>query len=97
MPTTGYRTTFIDPDYRRDPKTDWYCVRCQKDLKPGQPHRFIAFELDHGEAAIHADDWDTARDAITSERTMGAEAFIVGPVGMECAGKIGVEFTRASP
>ncbi len=25
----------LDPDFRRDPKTGYYCVVCQRDLKAG--------------------------------------------------------------
>ena len=88
-----YRTSFIDPDYRRDPKTDRYCYRCQRDLKPGQPFRYIAYELDRPEA-IHADDWEAAKIEIVARRAPHLDAFVIGPVGMDCARKIGLEFTR---
>ena len=28
------RKVQLDGDFRRDPKTERYCVRCQKDIKP---------------------------------------------------------------
>lgn len=90
-----YRTTFTDPHYHRRPKTLFFCVRCQKDLKPGQPHRFIAYELDTQEA-VHGEDWEIARTEITARRKH-REPFVVSPVGVDCARRIGLEFTRESP
>lgn len=35
------RSVFLDYDARRTTKTKRYCVRCQRDLKPGQPARVV--------------------------------------------------------
>jgi hypothetical protein len=43
---TTARTIHIsafDPDFRRAPKTNDFCFRCQKDLKPGQARRWLTF------------------------------------------------------
>lgn len=80
-----------NPDFRRKPKTDVYCWRCQKDLAPNQPKRWVVFTAD-GSAIIHPDDLPDASTAYGDEwhvnNTMGAF-----PVGMDCAKKIGMEWT----
>jgi hypothetical protein len=88
-----FRTKFIDPDYRRDPKTERFCVRCQKDLKPGQPFRVIHL-VDGGPFALHRDD-EAAYQAQSAAAPGGQDAGELGcfPVGMDCARKIGLEFT----
>lgn len=88
-----HRTRFIDPDYRRSPKTLFFCARCQKDLAADQAHRFIAYELDDP-CAIHSEDWEIAKADIAARRIQGAAAFCVEPVGMDCARRIGLEYTR---
>lgn len=88
-----YRTKYFDPDYRRDPKTNTYCHRCQRDIKLDQPHRFMAYELDTPNA-IHSEDWEIAKTDIENRRMKHLDAFIVGPIGMDCAKKIGIEYTR---
>ena len=35
------RQVFLDYDARPRPKTDRSCVRCQRDIKPGQPARIV--------------------------------------------------------
>lgn len=88
-----YRTTPIDPDFRRDPKTVRYCGRCQRDLVDGQPYRLVMYELDRYEA-IHSDDWEAAEQDIVSRRLQRGKAVLIEPVGMDCARRIGLEFTR---
>lgn len=75
---------WIDPDFRRDPKTDHYCVRCQRDLKPGQPFRMVCLAFE----GFYV--WDPAIHSVdpTGETDMGLH-----PVGMDCARKIGIKFT----
>lgn len=91
----NYRTKWIDPDFRRPPKTSLFCVRCERDLNPKKPMRFIAYELDT-QSAIHSEDWEKAGIDIKSRRAVHLDSFVVGPVGMECAKKIGIEYTRES-
>lgn len=80
-----YRTKFIDPDYRRDPKTNHFCARCQKDLKADQPFRVI-HQVDGGPFALHVNDEALYTD---DGGNLGCS-----PVGMDCARKIGLhEFT----
>lgn len=88
-----YRTADLDPDYRRDPKTDVWCHRCQKDLKPSQPRRWVAYELDTFDV-IHPEDFDKARADIAVRRAAyHGNPILIGPVGTDCARIIGREFT----
>lgn len=82
----SYRVRALDPDYRRDPTTDRWCELCQRDLKPGQPHRRLMWNVDTLEA-VHGEDWEAA--------AMERRTLSVSPVGMDCAKKLGLEFTRA--
>jgi hypothetical protein len=88
------RTKWLDPDFRRDPKTNHYCMICQRDLKPGQPSRTIRYELDRYEA-IHPSDWEQAAIEIPAARPRyGADAIIEGPIGMDCARRLGLEWSK---
>jgi hypothetical protein len=87
-----YRTKFFDPDYRRYPKTNRYCGVCQRDLKPGQPHRRILYELDTMNA-VHGEDWEIATAEITARRT-ARDPVSIELVGMDCARRLGLEWTR---
>lgn len=76
---TPFRTKFLDYDARRKPKTDHSCVKCQRDLKPGQPFRIVhVFE---GAFVVHPD----------GPQPDDVSAY---PVGMDCAKAIGMEWTR---
>jgi hypothetical protein len=77
-----------DPDFRRDPKTDLYCWRCQKDLKPGQPRRYIHL-INDGNEILHP--------GSEGEYTPDDKDCGVLPVGMDCAKKIGIEWTTEIP
>ena len=88
-----YRTADLDPDYRRDPKTNDYCGRCQRDLKPGQARRWIAYELDT-HRVIHPEDFGAATADIMSRRTC-LEPVVIDQIGSDCALKVGLEFTWA--
>ena len=91
----NYRTKWIDPDFRRPPKTKYFCVRCERDLNPNKPVRYIAYELDT-QSAVHSEDWEIAGIDIKSRRAVHLDAFVVGPVGMDCAKRIGIDYTRCS-
>lgn len=88
-----FRSKWMDPDFRRDPKTNCYCEMCQRDLKEGQPHRHIMFELDRYEA-IHSEDWEAAEAYILATRKTVQPAVIKGLIGMDCAKRLGFEWTR---
>lgn len=77
------RTTFIDPDFRRDPKTETYCCRCQKDINGA--YSWVYLRAD-GATAVHPADVDAGRlpDDIGWCR-----------IGPECVRKVGAEWVRA--
>lgn len=75
------RTIQLDGDYRREPKTEVWCVRCQKDLRPGVERRVVA--MVSGESVvIHPDDVAGAS---------GVVEFLIGPC---CARQLGLEWSR---
>lgn len=74
------RKVFLDFDARREPKTDHCCIKCQRDLKPGQPFRVVAL-LSETMEIIHPD--EPPQD--------GAQ---IWPLGMDCARRVGLEWSR---
>jgi hypothetical protein len=72
------------PNFNRRPKTDCFCWRCQKDLKPDQPRRWIHL-VDGGSQFLHPE----------SEVVYVTDGGDCGwfPVGMDCAKRIGLEWT----
>ena len=86
------RTAQLDADNRRDTNgAETYCARCHKPLKNGQPHRWVR-PVDWSFAEVmHADDV-TPEIIEATERGEYPGAF---PVGMDCAKKIGMQFTTA--
>lgn len=89
-----FRTTFMDGDYRRDPKTDWYCACCQKDLKPAASYRVVHL-VDDGPYVLHPDD-EAAYQEQAKRQQGGQNTGDLGcfPVGMDCARRIGMEWTH---
>lgn len=83
------RTTFLDYDARRDPKTDWHCIRCQRDLKPGQSYRCVHV-VGGGGHVLHPE--DAAAHKALFPQGDPADLYI-HPVGMDCARALGIEFT----
>jgi len=77
------RYQFVDYDARRDPKTDRWCCKCQKDLMPGQPHRhvYLAAEM----CAVHPED--------IAERGPQPDDYGWHLLGMDCAKKLGLEWS----
>jgi hypothetical protein len=49
------RTKYLNPDYRRDPKTSCWCVACQRDLTAKQPRRWVHV-VNGGMTVLHPDD-----------------------------------------
>ena len=84
-----YRTAFIDPDFSRKPRpnlTGIMCYRCGKPIKEGSKYRVVHVDANDylGMVAVHPEDEHLAPQ---SDDWM--------PVGMDCAKKIGMEFTHA--
>ena len=93
---TEIRRKWMDPDFRRDPKTGRFCLICQRDLKDGQPHRRVMYELDRYEA-IHSEDWEQAERQIPPTRPQyGHDSVLIHPIGMDCARRLGLEWSRES-
>lgn len=77
-----FRTKFIDPDFRRDPKTSVFCCRCQKDIK-GAPEFYV--HLIDGCAVLHPDDEHLLPSGYPQD-------YGIQPVGADCAKFIGKEW-----
>ena len=86
--STKYRTTFIDYDSRREPKTDRFCVRCQKDIKPDSPARVVHL-VDGNVVALHPD--DETLFAQQGEKSGDGGTWLLG---MDCAKSVGFEWSR---
>ena len=63
------RTFEFDGDFRRNPKTNLFCVVCQKDLKPGSKYSYFY--------------WSDCCTAVHPDAIDGTE--LLSPVGPECA------------
>src|SRR5690349_616698 len=92
-PEPPIRARYLDPDFRRDPRTNHYCCACQKDLKQGRPYRraMVAYS---GFYVIHPDQWAEAPSA-PPYCGHAAEAEI-RPIGLDCAARLGLDWTRGS-
>ncbi len=76
------RRQYLDYDSRRNPRTSFSCVKCQKDLKPGQAFRRV--QMPSGEPfVIHPED-----QALVTEPT---DWHFIGP---DCAKALGLEWTH---
>jgi galactose-1-phosphate uridylyltransferase len=85
------RTKLMCLDFRRVPQTDRYCALCQRDLQAGQPAREVRWELDKYEA-VHPDDWEEAEREVCARRGR-ADAVQRGLLGMDCARRLGLEWS----
>jgi hypothetical protein len=81
----SFRSKWMDPDFRPSPKHGLFCRICMRDLKPSQKRRVVMFCENHFEA-VHQNDWDKAK------ATGGV--WNVEPVGMDCAKRLGLEWSR---
>lgn len=86
------RTAKLNADNRRDADgVDVFCCRCHKPLLSGQPRRWVRPTDWTFAEVMHAD--DVTPEII--EATERGEYPGMFPVGMNCARKIGMEFTAA--
>lgn len=75
------RTLELDYDARREPETDRFCIKCQKDLKPGQPARTVYLESGGGPSVlVHPEDI----------ALVPVDSWLLG---MDCAKQIGLEWS----
>ena len=84
----SYRTTFIDYDARREPKTDRFCVRCQKDIRPDSPARVVHL-VDGSTNALRPEDEAKYKQEGNQAGDQGAWL-----LGMDCAKQIGLEWSQ---
>ena len=89
---TPYRTKYIDPDYRRDPKTDVFCARCQKDIKG--PVQYVVHLVDGGMEALHSEDETLFQEAAVEGSEAQRGDLGCHPIGPCCAKKIGLEWVH---
>jgi hypothetical protein len=82
----SFRYKWIDPDFRRDPKTDCYCARCQKDIKGGEPI-YYAHMIEGCHSTVHPDDKEIADREVPQDDNYG-----LLPIGPDCAKIIGLDF-----
>lgn len=87
------RIAFIDYDARRRPRTDRFCVACQRDLKAGVRVRTVHVVADENGStpfALHPEDeaaW--AAQNTDTERDHG-----IWLIGNDCAKILGLEWTK---
>lgn len=91
------RIAFIDFDARRTPKTDRWCIMCQRDLKPSAKARRVrVIDIGGGPYSIHPED-EATFDALggrlpdhpDEQRDLGQQL-----IGLDCARKHGLEWTK---
>ncbi|RJO72839.1 MAG: hypothetical protein C4523_02390 [Myxococcales bacterium] len=79
------RTKFLDFNARHQPKTNIFCCRCQRDIRPGTPYRMVHL-IGGGAYVLHpADEANYKPDA----GDCGAH-----PIGPDCARKLGLGWTH---
>lgn len=79
------KTAYLDQNCWREPKTDFYCYVCQKDIKPVSLYRMVHVVLG-GNYALHPDD---EADYVGDGGDLGLH-----PIGPACAKKLGLEWTH---
>jgi hypothetical protein len=80
---SNLRLKFLDYDARCQPKTEFFCIACQRDLDPTEPQRAIRITSEM--MVVHPDD----------EPPIGAEAW--QPIGNDCAKKLGLGWSVPIP
>ena len=76
-----------DPDYRRQPKTDYFCINCNKTIDPTKPHRLVRV-IDKGDSFLHPQDVE----GYMLEHGFAA----LHPMGNDCAKRLGLEWSIPS-
>lgn len=76
------RTKFIDYDARRNPKSNYYCIACQRDIKPGERHRRV-LTVNGEPFAVHPEDHSRVPTASADWHF----------IGISCARKLGLEWS----
>lgn len=79
-----YRSTFLDFDARREPKTELYCCKCQKDIKNKSSYRMVHI-IEGGSQVLHPEDEHLYNDPPAD--------LLWHPIGPDCARKLGLEWS----
>jgi hypothetical protein len=79
----------LDPDYRRNPKTEHFCCLCQRDIKTPPTETAYLHYVDGGSMILSAED-EKRWQKVTAELPGGQHPGDCGchPVGSECARKL---------
>lgn len=79
----------LDPDYRRQPKTDHFCCLCQRDIKTPKEKTGTVHYVDGGNSILSLADEDRYQ-AMSTAQPGGQEPGEMGcfPIGSECARKL---------
>lgn len=88
---TSYRKIHrmqADPDYRRQPKTSYFCINCQKDIDETKPHRFVHV-IEGGDYFLHPEDESLYQFGCASD--CGCH-----PIGNDCAKRLGLQWSVPS-
>jgi hypothetical protein len=90
-----WRVVFLDGDFRKDPKTDHYCCRCQKDIKPEDKHRAVHL-VGGGHLILHPSEEAAFRAKVKADPSSEEGRGDCGayPIGSDCARKIGLGWTH---
>lgn len=76
------RTAYLDPDFRHEPKTARFCYRCQKDIRPEAPARWVFLRND-GANVLHPED-------VAAYRAPNDIGWVL--IGPECARFLGEDW-----
>lgn len=79
------RKKYLDADYRKDPKTDLFCCKCQRDIRNKSNYRMVHI-VDGGHMVLHPED-----EALYVSD--GGDMYFF-PIGPDCARQIGLEWTH---
>lgn len=74
---------FLDFDARRDPKTQHFCIKCQRDLDPTVPFRTVTVLSNGSAMVVHP-----------KGAQPPAESAQPWPIGDDCAYRLGVFWTH---
>ena len=76
------RLKFLEYDSRPEPKTEHFCIACQRDLDPSKPYRTV--RLTREMMVVYPGD----------KPPQTAEVWAIGP---DCAEKLGLEWSTPAP
>jgi hypothetical protein len=76
------RTRFIDFDARRKPKSNFYCIACQRDIRPEEKHRRV-LTVSGEPFAVHPED----------HAQVPTDKAVWHFIGLSCARKLGLEWS----